>query len=177
MIPFERHVQLFCQENRLHLRLSFDMPEEYKDANGTYDPIARTLFINREKLQSLPAYEQLFYLFHELRHALQYTCPEQFDPLISRSLSYVIMYDGTCHKLVNGQWKTCRLEGKDDFFSQMYLGQPYEQDANAFAFERTKEWTGDAKELRELYAFWSPRKQIAPEAYENLFARIDKAIG
>lgn len=177
MIPFERHVQLYCQENRLHLHLSFDMPNEYKDANGTYEPTTHMLFINREKLQSLPAYEQLFYLFHELRHALQYTYPERFDPLISRSLSYVIMYDGTCHKLVNGQWKTCRLEGEDDFFSQMYLGQPYEQDANAFAFEKTKECTGDAEGLRELYAFWSPRKHIAPEAYENLFAQIDKAIG
>ena len=54
------------------------MPKGYETANGTFDPTVNTLFINKEMLQSQPEYEQMFYLFHELRHALQYLHPESF---------------------------------------------------------------------------------------------------
>ena len=62
------------------------MPKGYETANGTFDPTVNTLFINKEMLQSQPEYEQMFYLFHELRHALQYLHPERFDELISASM-------------------------------------------------------------------------------------------
>lgn len=111
------------------------MPKGYETANGTFDPTVNTLFINKEMLQSQPEYEQMFYLFHELRHALQYLHPERFDELISRSRLYVIQYDGTCYKLVDGEWKECKLEGSIEFFTELYLGQPHERDAKEFFSE------------------------------------------
>ena len=153
------------------------MPEGYETANGTFDPTVNTLFINKEMLQSQPEYEQMFYLFHELRHALQYLHPERFDDLISRSRLYVIQYDGTCCKLVDGKWKECKLDGSIDYFTELYLGQPYERDANDFAYEKVKELLGDSPELQEPHAFWTPKKAIEDQAYEELYLQIDKMIG
>ena len=36
--------------------------------------------------------------------------PERFDGLIFRSRLYVIQYDVTCYKLVDGEWKECKLD-------------------------------------------------------------------
>lgn len=69
-------------------------------------------------------------------------CTERFDELISRSRLYVIQYDGTCYKLVDGEWKECKLEGSIEFFTELYLGQPHERDANDFAYERVKALLG-----------------------------------
>ena len=82
MVDYEKHFRMYCEENSLTINLSFDMPEGFETANGTFDPTVNTLFINKEMLQSQPEYEQTFYLFHELRHALQYLHPERFDELI-----------------------------------------------------------------------------------------------
>ena len=145
MVDYEKHFRMYCEENSLpinlsfdmpegyetangtSINLSFDMPEGYETANGTFDPTVNTLFINKDMLQSQPEYEQMFYLFHELRHALQYLHPESFDELISKSCLYVIQYDGTCYKLVDGEWKECKLDGSTEHFTELYLGQPYEQ--------------------------------------------------
>ena len=92
----------YCKECSLDLHLSFDMPSDYETACGTFDPANKTVFINAEHLNAKPDYEKAFFLFHELRHASQYLCPEHFGSEIHRSLQYVIGYDGTCYKLVNG---------------------------------------------------------------------------
>ena len=176
-IAYESLFQAYCDENRLSIKLSFDMPEGYETANGTFDPVVNTLFINREMLRSRPGYEQGFYLFHELRHALQYLQPRQFNDLICRSRFYVIMYDGTCCKLADDGWKECRLEGSEAYFSELYLGQPYERDANDFAYQKTKEHFGDSEGLRRLHAFWTPKNEIPAQAYEDLYAMIDSAVG
>ena len=42
-------------------------------------------------------------------------CPEHFGSEIHRSLQYVIGYDGTCYKLVNGHYISCKLDGNEDF--------------------------------------------------------------
>ena len=81
MVDYEKHFRMYCEGNSLTINLSFDMPKGYETANGTFDPTVNTLFINKEMLQSQPEYEQMFYLFHELRHALQYLHPESFDGL------------------------------------------------------------------------------------------------
>lgn len=177
MVDYEKHFRVYCEENSLTINLSFDMPEGYETANGTFDPTVNTLFINKEMLQSQPEYEQMFYLFHELRHALQYLHPERFDELISRSRLYVIQYDGTCYKLVDGEWKECKLDGSTEHFTELYLGQPYEWDANDFAYERVKALLGDSPELQELHTFWTPKKPIADQAYEEVYGRIDEMIG
>ena len=116
----------------------------------------------------------MFYLFHELRHALQYLCSERFDARILKSRQYVIMYDGHCYKLVQEEWKECVLEGSTEYFSALYLGQPYEADANEFAYEKVKSICGESVALDDLHFFWIPKIQIADSEYEKLYAEIDE---
>ena len=177
MADVEKYFREYCKENNLTINLSFNMPKKYETANGTYDPAVNTLFINKEILQSQPEYEQLFYLFHELRHALQYLYPEQFDALIATSRFYIIMYDGTCYKLVDGDWKECKLEGTAEYFTDLYLGQPNERDANDYAYMKVRELLGDSPELQALYAFWKPKKATAAQRYEELYRKIDAITG
>lgn len=166
----------YCRENDLDIRLSFDMPEGYETANGMFDPDSNVVFVNARLLEGRPDADKLFALFHELRHASQYLRPEQFDELIVRSRNYVVGFDGVCHKLADGEWKTCHLDGSGDYFTQMYLGQPYEVDANRFACERVKELLGDPPRLRELFSLWMPKTDIPGELYRDLYRRIDSAV-
>lgn len=132
MFDYEKHFNQYRANNKLDLGLSFNMPEGYKTANGTFDIESKTAFINAELLKEMPDYEKAFYLFHELRHSSQYLCPELFSGAVSRSLQYVIMYDGTCFKIINGKYYECKLEGGEEYFTNIYLGQPYEADANTY---------------------------------------------
>ena len=168
--------QQYCRENELDITLCFEMPAGWETANGMWEPQSRTLFFNRSMLEDVPAHEQLFFLYHELRHAAQHLKPEQFDSKSSKCLAYVIGYDGECWKRVNGTWQGCRLEGSETFFTQMYLGQPYEMDANAFAYQQVKALLGDSEALEELYSFWQPEREIPFEEYEALYEQIDRQI-
>lgn len=152
------------------------MPSDYETACGTFDPASKTVFINAEHLNAKPDYEKAFFLFHELRHASQYLCPEHFGSEIHRSLRYVIGYDGTCYKLVNGHYISCKLDGNEDYFTNLYLGQPHEVDANTFAYEQVKQLYGDSKELKALFDFWMPRHPLPAHAYDLIFSQIDKSI-
>ena len=49
--------------------------------------------MNWALLESLPRGQQFFYLFHELRHGMQYQQSEQFPPFLRESLPYVVLYD------------------------------------------------------------------------------------
>ena len=154
MFDYKRQFDAYCKENGLALRLSFDMPPGYETANGTFDFETKTVYINAEYLSEVPDYEKAFYLFHELRHASQYLFPEQFSDEITESLPYTIMYDGTCYKLVDGKYLECKLDGSEECFSNLYISQPYEVDANTFAYEQVKKICGNSDGLRELYEFW-----------------------
>ena len=79
MLNIERIVDEFFKENGLETRLSFNMPIGYETAFGTYDVTINTLFFNDDMLSEAPEFETLFFLFHELRHALQYNFPEKFE--------------------------------------------------------------------------------------------------
>ena len=111
-------VESICAERGLSVVLSWDMPQGYETANGTFDPVAKTLFLNPAVLQSAPEYEAMFYLVHELRHAEQYQHPERFDAMIRVSLPYVVLYDGTCFRLRGETWQECRLDGGEERFSR-----------------------------------------------------------
>ena len=100
MTGYKKHFDAYCREHGLNLYLSFEMPAGYETAKGTFDASSRTVFINAEGLDKEPEYERMFYLFHELRHASQYLEPERFNETINRSVQYIIMFDGTCYKLV-----------------------------------------------------------------------------
>lgn len=174
MIDYELFFKDYCVENGLAISLSYDMPAGYESAYGTFDSVVNTLFINKGLLKERPDYEQMFYLFHELRHASQYLCPEHFDALILKSCQYVIMYDGRCYKLVQNEWKECVLEGSTEYFSALYLGQPYEADANEFAYEKVKRILGASAELDDFHSFWTPKMPIADSEYEKLYSEIDE---
>jgi len=61
-------------------------------------------------------------------------------------------------------------------FTNLYLGQPYEVDANTYAYEQVKNVYGDSEGLRKLYEFWIPRKPIQAKQYDTIFSMIDKKI-
>lgn len=166
----------FCDISNIKLNLSFDMPKGFESAFGTYDITVNTIYLNYKLIEEAPEYEILYYLFHELRHAMQYLIPESFDEEIQESIFYVILYNGTCYKLVKNQWQTCNLKGTEEQFSQAYMSLPYEIDANAFAYEKTKEICGDIIELKELYLFWTPEHKIEYQNLQKLFRQIDDMI-
>ncbi len=166
----------FCRENGIEITLSYNMPAGYETAYGTYDVTINTLFLNTAILHNAPKYEVLFYLFHELRHAMQYLRPMMFDDKIKESINYVILYNGTCYKLVDNKWKECALPGDESYFTRAYMNLPYEIDANTFAYEKAREICGDSAELKELYDFWIPKDSFDYEEHKNLFRRIDEKL-
>lgn len=176
MIDIEKYIGFYCDENDFKISISYEMPEGYETANGMYDPTINTLFINESSFCHMEEYEQLFYLFHELRHAFQYLNSDMLDSLINRSRFYAVMYDGVCYKLIGNDWTECKLEGSKKYFTEMYLGQPYEIDANRYAYEKVKLILGDSQELEELRDFWMPKEKILDSEYEALYNRIDNLV-
>lgn len=174
MFDYQTQFERYCRENRLDLRLSFDMLPGYETANGTFDAETKTVYLNAALLYDAPDHEKAFYFFHELRHAAQELCPAQCSEAVRRSLRYVIRYDGFCYKRIGGEYAECRLGGGAERFTDLYLGQPHETDANAFAYAQARALFGDSEELRKLYAFWTPRQPVPDEAYDAVFAEIDE---
>lgn len=176
MKNIETIVKKFCQDNGISVILSYDMPVDYETAYGTYDVTINTLFLNAEILKSAPQYEVLFYLFHELRHAVQYLCPSLFSEEIQQSRFYVVLYNGVCYKLIDNKWEKCTLEGNEEFFTRAYTSLPYEIDANNFAYKKTKERCGDTPSLKKLYNFWMPSKRIDYNECKEIFRYIDDKL-
>lgn len=176
MIQIRETVQAYCRENRISVSLSFEMPEGYDHAHGTYDMLQNTLFLNTGILQESMDVQAMYYLIHELRHAVQYQHPERFDAEIRKSLPYVILYNGTCFRLYEGKWHECRLEGEETYFTKAYLNLPYEKDANIHAYKMTKEKSGGSDELEKLAALWIPESGFDEEEYRKLFSRIDQQL-
>ena len=172
----ENYISAFCVENGVSVNISRDMPDGYDTAYGTYDVTVNTLYLNFGKLENASEYEVLFYLFHELRHALQYLRPEMFDEQIRESSSYVVLYDGTCFKLIDHKWHRCYLDEVGNHFTDAYLSIPYEVDANRYAYQKVKIICGDSPELRKLYQFWMPKTVWQYEDYRKLFLIIDGKI-
>lgn len=166
----------FCKENDLTISLSNKMPSGYETAYGTYDVTTNTLFLNRSMLQNAPEYELLFYFYHELRHAVQYRHPERFHQTLQASLPYVILYNGTCFRLVDNTWHECVLPGDEAYFVEAYLNLPYELDANNFAYQTVSDILGYSSELEELYAFWIPKNKWSLEELRKLFLMIDDEV-
>ena len=121
MFDYQKLFAPYCREHALPLHLSAVMPVGYQNANGTFDVSSKTVFINAVRLNDTPNHEKAFFLFHELRHASQYLCPSLFSDTIRRSLQYIIQYDGTCYKQVNGSYRKCKLDGSEEYFTNLYL--------------------------------------------------------
>ena len=176
MKDIEIIVNDFCRENSISVILSYDMPIGYETAYGTYDVTINTLFLNTELLKNAPRYEIMFYLFHELRHAMQYLCPWLFSEHIQQSRLYVVLYNGVCYKLINNEWHKCTLEGSEEYFTCVYMNLPYEIDANTFAYEKTKEICGETAELQELFSYWVPNDRLDYEEHRKVFCLIDDVL-
>lgn len=173
----ERLFDTCIRENMLDITLSYGMPCGYEDAYGTFDVTVKTLFLNLDILSQRPRYEALFYLFHELRHAMQYLHPENFDASIRTALPYVVLYNGECFKLVDGTWRHCTLSGDGDYFMRAYENMPYEADANRYAYEAAGALLpDDAEPLKKLYSAWTPESAFADWEYRALFEKIDDRI-
>lgn len=63
-----------------------------------------------------------------------------------------------------------------DCFTRMYMSLPYELDANAFAYEKTKEICDDTAELQELYSYWTPNDEIDYNEHKKLFCLVDDML-
>ena len=176
MFQYKDHFEIYCKEYGLSLSLSFAMPAGYETAFGTFDSNSLTVFINKNLLKDREEFEQVFYLFHELRHALQYTNPQSFNNIINESLSYIIMYDGTCYKKVGDKYYKYKINGDEEFLKNLYINQPYEMDANEFAYKKVCEVMGFSKELEYLYHRWIPKSRISNETYRLIYKEIDKSI-
>ena len=177
MIEIQALFRNFCKENDLPVRLSQEMPAGYETAFGTYDVTEGTLFINVPVLTHAPDYAALFYVYHELRHAVQYCHPDRFPKPVRESLPYVILFNGTCFRLADHGWRECVLEGDTDDFTDVYLSLPYEKDANAFAYHTVGAILGLSPELAELYAGWLPQRERTFEEQQRLFRLIDEKTG
>lgn len=91
-------------------------------------------------------------------------------------MQYIIMYDGICYKIVNGKYFKCKLKSSKENSANLYLGQPYEVDANTYAYERVKQIYGNLEGLYELYTFWMPSHAVSDEVYDDIFKQIDEKI-
>lgn len=173
----ERLFYSFIKENSLDIQLSYIMPSGYEDAFGTFDITVKTLFLNRDLLESESEVEVLFYLYHELRHALQYIHPQKIPKPIRESINYVVLYNGLCFKLVNGEWKNCQLTGNEEYFTLVYENLPYELDANLYAHDMVKallpEYNSD---IESLYSSWLPQNSISKEELASIFRQIDSSL-
>ena len=176
MFQYKDHFEKYCKEYGLSLSLSFVMPDGYETAYGTFDLNLQTIFINKNLLKDKEEFEQAFYLFHELRHAVQYINPQSFNDIINESLSYIIMYDGTCYKQVGDKYYKYKIDGDEEFLKNLYLSQPYEMDANEYAYKKVSEVMGFSKELEQLYQSWIPKCQISNKKYRLIYKEIDKSI-
>ena len=167
----------FVRTNGLDVRLSHKLPAGYEDAFGTFDPVAKTLYMDGAFLAQAAEHEALYYLYHELRHAVQYQRPERVDEAVRESARYAIGYDGTCCRLDGDRWSKCVLEGDRGYFTRAYQSQPSELDANRFALERASallpEQAGLVEGLAEL---WLPEDPMDPAELAALYRRIDGAI-
>ena len=176
-LDIEKLFYSFIRENCLDIHLSYTMPPGYEDAFGTFDITVKTLFLNRALLWSSPEFEALFYFYHELRHAMQYIHPEKFPEPVRDSVSYVILYNGQCFKLVNGQWKSCQLEGDEEYFTLVYENLPYELDANLYARNMVNALLPAYEaEIEALYSAWLPGKTISEAELTSLFHQIDSRV-
>ena len=167
----------YVKENHLDIKLSYCMPDGYENAFGTFDIAVQTLYLNTRMLENRPAYETLFYFYHELRHAVQYIHPERFDKAIQESINYVILYNGNCFKLVGREWKSCHLSGDEAYFTLAYENLPYELDANRYARDTVMALLPQHRaEIESLYRSWLPQRTFPSDELRAIFRRIDQSI-
>ena len=178
IVDLEDIARLVIAERKLCTTISTVIPESVQGAAGWYSVENDTVHIDK-RCDDL-SISEIYTMVHELRHAEQYTYPQEFSPLIGMNLSHVIMYDGTARKRSNDTWLTCKVSGEPDYLRELYLRSPMEVDANDFA----RSWLTRClpkcqQEIERSYMFWCPPFRLLSEAdaeqlYWDLFNFIEK---
>jgi translation initiation factor 2 beta subunit (eIF-2beta)/eIF-5 len=176
----------FMQINRdteLSARISYDMPEGFEYAFGTYDDTTNTLFFNESVCISEGLVCCLFTIAHELRHALQNKYSEKFSLEVQKSRLYAINADlKTAYKLSGNKWFECELPYDTDYLIELYLCNPNEKDANDYAYnyiiQIVKSNQKIVSELNEYMAMWQPeykfiRREDEMRELNKIYAYID----
>lgn len=165
----------FVLARGMDIKLSFIAPMGYETSNGTFDICEHMLFLNFEHIKNKPEYEIVFCLFHELRHAEQYLFPEKFGSEIQKSIKYVVLYNGTCYKLLDKKWGECKMNANEWDFVQVYKSLPYELDANEFAYNETAKLFGN-EDIKKIYENTLSFPKIDYQDLKKIFKSIDEKI-
>jgi len=86
------------------------------------------------------------------------------------------MYDGTSYKQVGDKYYKYKINGDEEFLKNLYSSQPYEMDANEYAYKKVSEVMGFSKDLEQLFHSWMPKRRISNETYRLIYTEIDKGI-
>lgn len=162
----------------LKIRLSFTMPEGFEMAYGLSNPSTGDIHINEALWTSCGSIEPLFFFLHELRHSVQASHLALFPQEYALNSRYIIQFDGTGYKVENGTLTSVRLEGTQDYFTELYLASPCERDANAFAYRCLKAAGADTH-VDALYHMWSPEyryfsEESALDEFKKAAAEIER---
>ena len=167
---------------QLACELVWGMKPGFEEAYASYDPQTRNVHLN-PCLEEASQVELSYYLVHELRHAYQYQHRDALGSLLDRSLSYVLQYDGTCFRQLDGAWKEVRLSGGTAWWTDLYTNQPHEVDANSAAYDVLCNLVDEHEkaELESLRALWLPRHEVIQaeqmhSALLDAYRAIDRGI-
>jgi hypothetical protein len=171
------------KDNELNAKISYNMPEGYGDAFGTYDDPTNTLFFNKSVCISEGLLCCLFTIAHEMRHAQQYKYPAKFSLEIQKSRNYAIIAPIKIgYKLSGDKWLECELPYDTDYLTELYLCNPNEKDANDYAYnyimQIAKSNQEIVSELNEYIKMWQPkykyiRKEDEMLEISKIYAYID----
>lgn len=180
-------LQILLQEMKaqygIEAELCFRMPVGFEMANGLYDPIKKISYLNLE-MPGVGPVEQLLILLHEFRHAMQNSRQDLFSRDLVKGLRYVIQFDGTCYRQHEGKMQQVKLEGEQAYYTELYLAQPYERDANEFARDcLLAACNSDAfcEQIQDFFSMWSPpfvrfSEEEAAEYLQCTYDKIDAAL-
>lgn len=142
--------------------LSFSMPQGFESALGLTDPGSGDIMVNGDLFGDSRQFLPLFIFLHELRHGIQKNKAELFPEETALNSSHVIQFDGTCYRIDGETVTTVRLDGAQEYFTELYLGSPAETDANRFAYDMLRRVCDD-EALEEHFRLWSPTYKIISE--------------
>ena len=164
----------------LPMGLLFEKPEGVDASFALADPMTGDIHINESRWRTGDPVDPLFYFLKELRRAAQSARPELFPPEIALNDRYVIQFDGTCYRVEDEWVSLVKLEGSEDYFTELFLASPCQTDANDFALRCLKN-AGAGRRADELHAMWAPGyhlfpKEKAREEFMNAVRAIDRLL-
>ena len=164
----------------LPMELHFEKPEGADASFALADPMTGNIHVNESRWRTCDPADPLFYFLRELRRAVQSARPDLFPPEIALNERYVIQFDGTCYRVEDDWVSLVKLEGSEDYFTELYLSSPCQTDANDFAHRCLKN-AGAGRRADELRAMWAPgfrlfSREQAEEEFLKAVREIDRLL-